>query len=234
MFTAIVATTLIRVLVIDTPVIMHKDFGTRVRTDAVRTNHMHGTHITGLILSGGYKEFIFGFMRAQNKVCDRVIIDTCSIDKDYTMTKYMKCLKKAKDGKYNYVNISLSGEGTTEEEYKLYLDITNNGTKVIVAAGNTKTNIQQEKVYPASLLYRNLKNFFVVGANDTGTSSYGKGVVMRSGIAISTVGSSSYTRMQGSSVAAPLFLNELLRKECSNETLQTPVDVGNRLGLDFI
>lgn len=119
----------------------------------------HGTNIAGLITKG----------LDPNKVCLIIIKYNGSMNLLYNYEKALKYLLQISP---NYVNMSYESSEFLDSEYETVKHLTENGTKVVVAAGNNKMDFSKEcKIFPACLKIK--ENFYVVGAPDIELSNYG-------------------------------------------------------------
>lgn len=123
---------------------------------------------------------------------------------------YLAALRMAVSLKPHLMNLSLSGEETMYEERALLKKVLNNGTKVVVSAGNESRNLSSHcKSYPAC--YK--MDLSVVGALSRDgtrlpTSNYGGPVTHWELGEMVWVG--KYT-ISGTSPAAAIYSNKLLR-----------------------
>jgi hypothetical protein len=130
--------------------------------------------------------------------------------------EYTNAILYAIEKKLNYVNISSSGSTTNEMEQAGLQILLNNGTKVVVAAGNKSLDLEKNcKAYPGCNGY-NHKNFYVIGSRDRNGnvsrfSNYGGPV---NGYTLGEdQGYSPAAKMSGTSQSAANFTNMLIKKE---------------------
>lgn len=173
------------------------------KEDYIDTN-FHGTHIAGLILDG---------------VCEEVELISCKyMDKKVNaLDKSIECFKKALNLHVDIINYSSGGLEYSKEEYMVLKQLSDKGIKIIVAAGNNGQDLMLYDYYPAK--YK-LTNVIVVGNLDGNkrnqSSNYNlPGMVWEKGTNIwSTWPANSYSSMTGSSQAAAIHTNKLLKEMC--------------------
>ena len=148
-------------------------------------------------------------------VCDNVKIDVCSFKPGTHGTNYLDCLKKAKEKKYDIVNMSLNGIVVIEEEKRLIVDITKKSV-VVVAAGNNGADINgNEKQYPSCYLYSGLKNFYVINNLPSKKSNYGDYTITMNGDNILTKDKDDKDIfMSGTSFSAARYTHAILHEWC--------------------
>lgn len=167
----------------------------------------HGTHVGGLILNG---------------TCPEVKLQSCSwfkLNSNGNWDEYINCLRIATSLKPDFVNISSSGSNYDTEEFSLLKELSDGGTKIIVASGNQGRNLQYYPVYPANY---DIKNLIVVGnIEDNGqrsiTSNFGlPNEVYMPGVNVySTLPGNRYGYMTGSSQSTARYTNKLLLEKCA-------------------
>jgi subtilisin family serine protease len=98
----------------------------------------HGTHIAGLIIknAGNSKFCLYNL-----KYYDPHMVNGAS------SKAMISALRKAIDLKVDIINISGGGLDPISEEKELIIQALNNGIKVVVAAGNEKTNLDKDCNY---------------------------------------------------------------------------------------
>lgn len=201
-------------MVIDTGVFPHKDFKSKIidhpsYDEDYIDDHGHGTHVTGIIMKD---------------VCENVKLISCKywIANDKTgkqMERLYHCLKRAKKEKVDFINYSSSGNELDETEYDLIEELSQNGTKIVVSAGNDNRNLQKTPAFPA--MY-DIKEMVVVGSlkKDNKTrlpnSNYGKSKMKwEIGEEIkSTDIKDTYSVMTGTSQATAFHTNKLIKLKC--------------------
>lgn len=176
----------------------------------------HGTHVAGIIV---------------NNVCKQVKLYSCNyyildFDTKKVNPHLLECLKRAKDEKMDYVNFSSGGKEEIKEEFEALKELLRDGhTKFITAAGNENTNLTKKchGYYPACY---DLKNVILVGNVDESkdirpfnrlpSSNYGyREMKWASGTNIvSSIPSNKLGVMSGTSQAAAMYTNELLKERC--------------------
>jgi subtilisin family serine protease len=131
----------------------HKDF-TGV---GIKDNHGHGTHIAGLV-----EQYAKGVVLTlgKNKPSD---IDDAKADFCIIVIKYydpktpnndniastIASFKWAIDRKVDIINYSGGSGDFSKEEFKVVQLALNKGIKIVAAAGNEHSNIDEHKYYPA-------------------------------------------------------------------------------------
>lgn len=162
-------------------------------------------------------------------VCENMTVDFCTFwvtnEPHYANlnTKlYRRCLRDAIVGNYDIVNMSLSGVEADSEERDLIEQISKKAL-IVIAAGNRGRN---ERDYPAQYATATTGNIIAVSAVDL------KGNHMMSSnkdnITVDFLGINSYynseektwTKVEGTSVAAALYTHEILRSMCSSRKVQ--------------
>lgn len=232
----------VRVMVIDTgiyPHILIKKYLDKQNLDLYPKNYEdhegHGTHVTGLILHGELKTSIPGYDAfSVDPVCPNVKIYSCKFydrgfSSDEEMAKIRHCYYKAVALKIDIINMSGGGTDFSSYEERAIREYLKYGGIMVVAAGNNSKNIDTKSgaYFPASY---NLKGITPVGAAKRGKaynyynkmrfSNYGMNVRWELGDAVlSTMPSGlkdppKYDRMNGTSMAAPLYLHAMLKNKC--------------------
>lgn len=170
-----------------------------------KDDNNHGTHVAGIILKN---------------VCKEVELQSCSyyFNKKPFDIFTIECLKAALTIKPDVINISWGGPNPIAEEFELLTKLSNNGTKIVVSAGNNNLNLLLGDYYPAKY---NIKNLTPVGSlNKNGFkssfSNYGLlNEVYESGEDIkSTLPNGKYGTMSGTSQATAAHVNKLLLEIC--------------------
>jgi len=167
----------------------------------------HGTHIAGLLLKG---------------VCSEVKLKSCSwfkLNANGDWNEYLNCVRIAGSLKPDFINISSSGSNYDAEEFQILKELSDGGTKIIVASGNNGKDLSKEmKVYPANY---DIKNLIVVGnIEDNGqrslTSNFGlSNEVYEKGVKVySTLPGNKWGYMTGSSQSTARHTNKLLLEKC--------------------
>lgn len=167
----------------------------------------HGTHIAGIALKG---------------TCPEVELQSCSwfkLNSKGSWDEYLNCIRIAGSLKPDVINISSSGQNYDAEEFEILKQLSNGGTKIVVAAGNNGKNLLYYSIYPAS--YK-IKNLIVVGniENDgqrSITSNYGlpNEVYMPGVKVISTWPGGKWGEMTGTSQSTAKYSNKLLLEKCT-------------------
>lgn len=182
-----------------------KEHAINVNEDDYTDYNGHGTHVAGSILEN---------------TCSEVKFISCRYYYDFwekPVKNSLDCFQRAIDLKVNYVNFSSGGLHPVPIERDLIQVLIMHGTKVIVAAGNESTFLGE--YYPAKY---NIKGLIVVGnLRAPGVrqklSNWGyNGMVWELGTRIvSTLPGGNFGTMSGTSMAAAIRTNRLLKEECS-------------------
>jgi hypothetical protein len=126
------------------------------------------------------------------------------------MDSYLTALNKAHHDHVKYLNISMVGYDSDISEQFLLGVMLFNGTKINVAAGNEKQNLDKKcDVYPAC--YNFGKRFSVIGARDVEESNFGSFIKsyekgFQQGIPSKT----------GTSQATAIYTNKIILKDLKN------------------
>lgn len=209
----------INVLIVDTGVdLSHLEIKKHVK-DSPGYNYedsmYHGTHIAGLILKD---------------VCNQVIMQSCRyVEKripDYKESEAIKdsvkCFQLALKKHFDLINYSSGGIEPSIEEYVVLKEISDLGTKIVVAAGNNGMDLSQKgnDYFPAKYHIVNLipiGNLLKDGRRNI-TSNYGLyNMKWMQGTEIySTFPNNLFGYMSGTSQAAANYSNMLLKQMCEN------------------
>ncbi len=185
----------------------HADF-TREETDKeyLKDNHGHGTHIAGIIAAG-----------AQD-------VDYCLVILKFydpkapgqnNLANTIKAFNHAIDEGVDIINYSAGGTEYSAIEKTVIMRAINKGIKVVVAAGNERSDIDKHPYYPAS--YSALIE--AVGNVDTEgkivpSSNYGRSIAsyrMGNNV-LSLLPDNTYGYMTGTSQAAAVRTGELVKE----------------------
>jgi hypothetical protein len=206
----------IRVMVIDTGVdLSHPEIKSHVKEDFnfnYLPYHWHGTAMAGIILKD---------------TCKEVELISCDYHA-YSKTQQKdsnECFRRASRENIQFVNYSSYGERADHDEKMAIKKLTDNGTIVVVAAGNNGKNLMAtgkcRGSYPACYLFKNL--YSVQNLNQDGTrfyaSNYLKNVRAKAeiGVDVACLMPNNETGVvTGTSPAAAKFTNRLLLKACKN------------------
>lgn len=227
----------------------HKDFTGGGLVD----NHGHGTHISGIIDQYA-KNYVYGPGKRPSDIFDKEA-DYCQIIVKYydpkrtgqdNLKNTIKSFRWAIDQKVDIINYSGGGTEYSQAEHDLVIEALNKGIKVVAAAGNERSNIDQRKYYPAmydNRIYRvgNVVRFIVttevvkrlnvsnnkmesVKINKTerdvaSSSNYGDGVnnwEVGTNV-MSTLPGNSYGYMTGTSQAAAVKSGKLVNEMLSSK-----------------
>lgn len=197
----------IRVLIIDTGTDKLPSITTNTPHNQKYTySHEHGTTIAYLVINGSGHH--------ATKIASNVIVEMC--DENYKVADngkaYIKCLKKASLGKYDFINMSLSGSNPMPIEEKLIM-MASKHSRVIVAAGNDHLDIDKTPAYPAA--YKDKGYVTTVVAVDirgrlTSYSNWGNNTVSFRGEALVQTVGGLYIVSQGTSIATALYTHSLI------------------------
>ena len=170
-------------------------------------NQGHGSHIAGLIVKD---------------TCPQVKLISCKFfdtNKGDGLEEE-SCLNRAINEHVDFVNLSWGGDDYNQRESDLLNKLNDNGTKIIVAAGNEHKYLGSPcfGYFPACLL---LSNMTVVGnlskdGKMARTSNYGvPGMEWEVGEDVySTLPSNQWGYMTGTSQSAAIHTNRLLKQKC--------------------
>jgi thermitase len=224
----------IKVMIIDTgldidnPMISPYVHDKKFDSDIV-DNQRHGTHVTGIVLYGGFHIDADKNITPDTAVCKQIQIIPCKffntmkhpqIDNNIrTVDASTSCLMLAHKLHINYVNYSAGGDVTSKEEKLALKKLEADGTIIVAAAGNDHHDLSKHPFYPASYGY---KNIITVGSIDQSgkrlpSSNYGPDIKYEVGKNIlSTVPGGQYDYMTGTSQATAMYLHKLLIDKCKN------------------
>lgn len=125
--------------------------------------------------------------------------------------EFIKGLNLAYSLHASYVNMSMTGEGNNEPEYKAIVNLLKFGTKIIVATGNDEHDLDYKcDIYPAcykmKIPQEIRKNFYVISSNTVDTANKGRIVD-----AYLDGKNKGIPRLTGTSQATAIFTSELIR-----------------------
>lgn len=178
----------------------------------------HGTHVAGLVIYGPMKHEA----DKSDELCKDIEVVSCQIfidnDND-AVEKEISCLEYAVNNNIKYINLSFGGSSPLNEERELLAKLSNNGTKIVAAAGNEGSNIDTNPYYPASF-HKQIRNIFTIGnIEDNGrwssTSNYGNGVIKVKGVDLLSTVPAGYDKLSGTSMSAAAYTHKLLKEECA-------------------
>ena len=131
----------------------HKDFtGT-----GLYDNHGHGTHVSTLIhqyvtdiklTTDSSNEDIHNLLSSNTNYC-QVILKFYDPKDTNSMTSELKAFLYAIDLKVDIINFSGGGQTPSQQEFAIIKKALDAGIKVVVAAGNEGSNIENKPYYPA-------------------------------------------------------------------------------------
>lgn len=120
-------------------------------------------------------------------------------------------LKQANKDGLSFLNISMDGEGYEHREYVELSKITKK-TAVVVAAGNESTDLDRRCISFPTCYGKDLnKNFYSIGATDTGSTNYGSVVTC-----FTTGKDMGNPVLSGTSQATAFFTNNLIKNNFKN------------------
>lgn len=179
------------------------------RIDATHTDH--GTHTAGIIGADRNNKLGIQGVASVKLMNIRAVPDGDEYDKDIALA-----IEYAIDNGAHIINMSFGKPISPHKKWvdKALLKAQKKGILVVHAAGNSFSMINADDVYPSPYLshHKGLNNFIRVGSNAIDghpaiTSNYGKQTVdvFAPGVDIYSLGrENSYTKMSGTSMAAPV------------------------------
>lgn len=201
--------------------------------------HGHGTHVAGIIL--------YGNSHLNDPVCSNVKILSCKyFDPNNANNENLRgmidCVKWATKLGVDYLNVSGGGLDFSLEEYFAYRDYVQSGGRIIAAAGNEYSKLENTPYYPASYsLESGLKHYKIKGkrlrtipiyvvqnkdkdgslskSSNTHPSAFSE---IGTGI-FSTLPRNRYGIMSGTSQAAPQLLHTILKQRCIELNSETKI-----------
>lgn len=194
-------------------------------------NHGHGTHIAGIVAYGNTVKDSGSFA---NRVCDNVKIFSCKYyDPKQTgfnnLKKSIDCIKTATTMKMDFVNYSGGGTEFSAEEHEAYEKYAQSGGTAVVAAGNEKSNLNDQPYYPAmygfksyqigTRVFSQIRLFAVQNLGDNSELSplsnyYPLALKERGDQIYSTLPNNAFGYMTGTSQATAQVTHLLLRQRC--------------------
>lgn len=130
----------------------HKDF----TGQGLRDNHGHGTHISGIV-DQYVKNYIFASGKDLNKI-DELYENYCQIIIKYldpkqrdgdNLKQTIESFRWAVNQKVDIINYSGGGTEFSKEEKEIVEEALNKGIIIVAAAGNERSDIDNNKYYPA-------------------------------------------------------------------------------------
>lgn len=199
----------VRIMMIDAGTPDRSVYPTKGINFNVGPPHYHGTAM--------YQFLTMGPSASSSKYNCSFTVDTCSFSDNVgsnVNSSYYYCLKKAAEGNYDIINMSLNGGSFDFIEMFLIMSIKK--SKIVVAAGNEGL---PSRGYPAQFDSVN-KGIIPISALDVdgkrpSYSNHDNKTIdfLGEGYYIDRYGESK--RLEGTSVAAALYSNKLLREICS-------------------
>lgn len=197
----------------------HKDFTGL----GLQDRHGHGTHISGLI-----DQYARNYMFSQKdpkKIYDvpinycQIVLKFLNTAKDMTdsLDNTRKALRYAIDMNVDMINYSAGGTDFDKQERNLIVEALDKGIKVVVAAGNERSDINKHKYYPAMYdkrIYR-VGNLMSESPREIASSSnYGTGVTYweKGYNVLSTLPGGTYGLMTGTSQSAAIKSGKLVHE----------------------
>lgn len=198
-------------------------------------DHGHGSHVTGVILFGGFHPGKNGkwYVNKNDIMCDNIQVYSCkyynakSNDLE-NLDRTVKCLQRAYKYRMNVINYSGGGIKFSQDEYDMIRKLgKNHHTLMTAALGNEGMDVEVQPYYPACYSMENkfhhteaLDNIIGIGYLDSNgerapLSNYGSGYPMALGKGIVSTGPhGQFEIMSGSSQASAMYLHKLLIEKC--------------------
>jgi len=182
----------------------------------INDHHGHGTNIFYLITKDlSPKKYCVVVMKFRNEVGRFRLFNFKFFHYQKLDDEYFNAISYATNIKLDYLNLSLGGYGEVEAENLAIKKLLSKGTKVVVAAGNNRTDLGKNcNYYPACGGHKE-QNFYVVASKeDSGkvawSSNYNGPVdVYEFGVNQGYEGNI----MSGTSQATANYVNRLIRME---------------------
>lgn len=155
------------------------------------------------------------------------------------LEKYYSHLEKIRDEKFDIVNLSFGSSNYDLQESLLLRQISENGTLIVVAAGNDNTRIEgNNKIYPCSL---KIDNLYCIGAGEkekASLSNYGFGVTYFMSGKYKDKDMTSFSAPRFSSLLSFLVKMPLINRDSFLEACSSKVefknDTLNLIDLNFV
>ena len=172
----------------------------------------HGTHVAGIVLKDTCPEI-------ELISCKYYTDSITEMMKKSNLTRSIECFKKALTQHIDIINYSSGGDSFSQEEFDILKKLSDKGIKIVVAAGNNGEDLKISDYYPAK--YK-LTNIIVVGNLNVNKNVFYSsnfnlpGMVWEIGVDVfSTLPNSNYGSMSGTSMAAAIHTNKMLKEKCN-------------------
>lgn len=194
----------------------------REKRGLASVQHVHGTHVAGIIIYGNK----MNKRGIQDRVCDRVKLIPCVYSTNPLLSKMhiQACVTLATELKVDYINMSGGGAGFDADEYMVFRKYVMQGGIVVAAAGNNDEDLRKKPYYPASFAFLpdrlKLPNVIPVMNSKHNVrmdkSNYHPRAAKANGHDIySTFPYEKMGYLSGTSMATPAVLHDMLTKECA-------------------
>lgn len=222
------------VMVIDTGIGQHdrlKKNVQYVQTPDYVDTHGHGTHITGIVLYGNKIKDAGSFA---DLVCPNVKVFACKYydpkqSGQNNLKRSIECVKTATKMNMDFINYSGGGTEFSAEEHEAYERYAQSGGTAVVAAGNERSNLNDQPYYPAmygfrsfqigTKLFPQIRLFSVQNLGDNSellpsSNSYPLALKERGDQIYSTLPNNAFGHMTGTSQATAQVTHLLLKQRC--------------------
>jgi subtilisin family serine protease len=190
------------------------DAGKPVRYNVVPGKHLTSSTQTHEHSTAMYKFITEGERLFDTKICPDLVVDTCEfmVKGEFHPDRYYFCLNEALSKKYDIVNMSLSG-GMYDVREGVLISLIKQHSVIVVAAGNEGKN---HRDYPS--IYATGKSGPIYAISAIDKQGHRLKFSNKDNITIDFLGEAWYNTgfMQGTSVAAALFTNGLIRGMCDS------------------
>lgn len=175
----------------------------------------HGSHVTGIIYA----------INPNAKIINYSVYDQ---NKDETLKNIPQAIIQAKNDQVNLINLSLSGNGYSEDEYQALQEAVDAGITVVISAGNNGEELSYNKCnsYPSCYKLK-IPELIIVGNTDESdlinfSSNYGEIVdYYVNGTNIKSLKENDgFTYLSGTSMSAPFITGMLsLKAQTTTRTI---------------